>query len=99
MKVLEYCVNHNYLPTILETNYLIFKKIIDGIWEVPLKIVIGNKKNQSLMEHKKMVVVHTLREGNKMEELLAYKLILQVHQILTTISFMIFQLKTELLLA
>lgn len=39
-----YCLNHNLLPLIMETDSLIIKKILDGIWEVPWTVSVDNRE-------------------------------------------------------
>lgn len=73
LRGLEFCVAHNYLPINMEIDSLILKNKIDSIWEVPWKISIEIKRMWSLVEHNQVVVVHTLREGNKVVDLLANK--------------------------
>lgn len=41
-KGLQYYLSNQFIPVILETDSLIFSKILDGIWEVPLVHHHGN---------------------------------------------------------
>ena len=41
---LEYCISHNLLPVVLETDSLTLKKVLDGIWEVPWGLTMETKK-------------------------------------------------------
>ena len=64
-EVSNYCVQKGCLPLTVETDSLIAKKILDGVWEVPW-IVSKNVSNIKFSMHTGNVeVVHTFREGNK----------------------------------
>lgn len=70
-KGLEYYVSKGLLLVIMETDSLILKKILDGIWEVPQKIAIDIKRIEELVMQFQVQVVHTRREGNKMTNFFA----------------------------
>ncbi|KAH0664999.1 hypothetical protein KY285_026205 [Solanum tuberosum] len=61
---LQYCVNNNLMPLIMETNSLILKKIIDEIWEIPWSISVDIRCIKKMLKDKDVVVIHIFREGN-----------------------------------
>ncbi|KAH0685725.1 hypothetical protein KY290_017253 [Solanum tuberosum] len=61
---LEYCILHDLLPMILETDSLILKKILDGIWDVPWYNIMEVKRINSLKDGKEVEIEHTFREVN-----------------------------------
>lgn len=63
---LEFCVQHNLLPVILEIDSLSLKNILDGIWEIPWVIVMEIEGINMLMKDKEVIVEHILREGNQL---------------------------------
>jgi len=67
---LLYCLSHNLIPLIMETDSLIIKKILDGIWEVPWAISVDIREIREAMENKDVTVLHTFREGNKLADYL-----------------------------
>ncbi|XP_060211883.1 uncharacterized protein LOC132639457 [Lycium barbarum] len=40
---IQYCVDHQLLPLIVETDSLTMQKILDGIWEIPCSFIIFRK--------------------------------------------------------
>ncbi|KAH0635770.1 hypothetical protein KY289_035685 [Solanum tuberosum] len=58
---LEFCVQHNLLPVILEIESLSLKNILDGIWEIPWVIVMEIERIKILMKDKESIVEHILR--------------------------------------
>ena len=65
---IQYCVDHQLLPLIVETDSLTMQKILDGIWEVPWRISLVVKRIQRLREGKQIGVAHVLREGNSLAD-------------------------------
>lgn len=63
---LMYCVNHNMSPLNMETDSLIIKKVLEGIWEIPWAISVNIRDIERTMENKEVEVVYTYREGNKL---------------------------------
>ncbi|KAK4707129.1 hypothetical protein R3W88_033268 [Solanum pinnatisectum] len=68
---LTYCLNHHYIPLIMETDSLIIKKILDGIWEVPWNISGEIRALKRDLKFIDATVVHTYREGNKLADFLS----------------------------
>ncbi|XP_060210742.1 uncharacterized protein LOC132637707 [Lycium barbarum] len=60
----KYCIDHLFLPLIVETDSLTMRMILDGIWEVPWSISLVVKRIQHLREGRQIQVIHFLREGN-----------------------------------
>ncbi|XP_049352605.1 uncharacterized protein LOC125817063 [Solanum verrucosum] len=65
---LEFCVQHNLLPVILEIDSLSLKNILDGIWEIPWVIVMEIERINMLMKDKEVIVENILREGNQLTD-------------------------------
>ncbi|XP_049414633.1 uncharacterized protein LOC125877356 [Solanum stenotomum] len=68
---LKYCIENDLLPIIMETNSLIIKKVLDGIWDVPWAISVDIQCIKLWMEQAEVEVVHTFREGNRLADYLA----------------------------
>ncbi|XP_059310971.1 uncharacterized protein LOC132062414 [Lycium ferocissimum] len=71
---ITYCVLHDLLPVIVETDSLTMQKVLDGIWEVPRNIALPVRSIERWMKGKDVSVVHVFREGN----CVAWFLILQL---------------------
>ncbi|PHT86634.1 hypothetical protein T459_08740 [Capsicum annuum] len=41
---LEHCIQHHYVPLIMETDPLMIKNIVDGGWSIPWSIVVEIEK-------------------------------------------------------
>ncbi|KAH0764524.1 hypothetical protein KY285_000395 [Solanum tuberosum] len=68
---LIYCINHNIFPLILETDSLVTKKVLDGVWEVPWSISVEVRGIKSMVETYNVEIKHIFREGNKLADFLA----------------------------
>ncbi|KAK6793579.1 hypothetical protein RDI58_007032 [Solanum bulbocastanum] len=62
---LQYCVSHNLLPLIMETDSLILKKVIEEKWEIPWVISVDVRCIKNKLKNKDVVVNHIFREGNR----------------------------------
>lgn len=51
-------------PLIMETDSLVLKKVLDGIWEVPWSITTIVSAIQKLKRGQHVQIHHTFREGN-----------------------------------
>lgn len=69
-KGLQYCLDQQLTPVILETDSLILENILDGIWEVPWCISLLIKKIKWMMKNGNVEVKHVMREGNKVADFL-----------------------------
>ncbi|KAH0776352.1 hypothetical protein KY290_007763 [Solanum tuberosum] len=63
-EALQYCVNNNLMPVIMETYSLILKKIIDEIWEIPWSMSVDITCIKKMLKDEDVVVIHIFREGN-----------------------------------
>ena len=64
-EVSNYRIQKGCLPLTIETDSLITKKVLDGVWEVPW-IVSKNVSNIHFSMHTGNVeVIRTFKEGNK----------------------------------
>ncbi|KAK4737032.1 hypothetical protein R3W88_000729 [Solanum pinnatisectum] len=68
---LKYCLENGLLPLIMETDSLIVKKVLDGVWEVPWSISVDIQCIERWMVNVEVEVVHTFREGNSLADFLA----------------------------
>lgn len=68
---LEYCIQHQYLPVLLETDSLMLQKVLNGIWEIPWSILMEAKRINGLRINVDARVEHILREGNTLADYLA----------------------------
>lgn len=68
---LEFCINQNYLPLIMETDSLSVQKIIDGAWKLLWAIALEVGRINILMERVDVKVEHTFREANKLADFFA----------------------------
>ncbi|XP_070036593.1 uncharacterized protein [Nicotiana tomentosiformis] len=63
---LEYCVEHDLHPLILETDSLVMKKVIEGEWDPPWVIAQDVKKIIEMKENFNVVFQHVFREGRRL---------------------------------
>ncbi|KAH0642344.1 hypothetical protein KY290_033935 [Solanum tuberosum] len=68
---LQYCVSHNLLPLIMETESLILKKVIEEKWEIPWVISADVRCIKNKLKNKDMVVNQIFRAGNNVVDCLA----------------------------
>ncbi|XP_075082213.1 uncharacterized protein LOC142166789 [Nicotiana tabacum] len=68
---LSYCVQKQLHPLIIQTDSMLMKKIIDGIWEVPWNIGKEINKINQLKHNFNVIFEHVLREGNTLADYLA----------------------------
>lgn len=66
-EVPNYCVQKVCLPLTIETDSLITKKILDGVWEVPWIFSKNVCNIKFSMNTGNVEVVHTFKEGNKVD--------------------------------
>ncbi|KAH0771764.1 hypothetical protein KY290_015745 [Solanum tuberosum] len=57
-----YCLEHNFMPLVMETDSLIIKKVLDGIWEIPWSIAVEIRVVKRAMENSTTMIEHTYRE-------------------------------------
>lgn len=84
---LDYYIENNLLSLTFETDSLILKKILDGIWEVPSSISLEIMRIKHLMGDKSKKMEHIFREGNQLAQPITLCLILQVQLIFSLILF------------
>ncbi|WMV29056.1 hypothetical protein MTR67_022441 [Solanum verrucosum] len=58
------------MPLVRETDSLIIKKVLDGIWEIPWSIAVEIRVIKRAMENGTTMIEHTCREGNKLADFL-----------------------------
>lgn len=68
---LEYCVEHNLFPLILETDCLVVKHFFKKTWDVPWSIGMEIRRIQRLMKGLQVVLKRTFTEVNKVADFLA----------------------------
>ncbi|XP_019237121.1 PREDICTED: uncharacterized protein LOC109217336 [Nicotiana attenuata] len=68
---LEYCVEHDLHPLILETDSLVMKKVIEREWDPPWVIANDVKKIREMKGHFNVIFQHVLREGNTVADFIA----------------------------
>lgn len=68
---LQYCVSHNLLPLIMETESLILKKVIEEKWEIPWVISVDIRCIKNKLKNKDVVVNQIFRAGNSVANCLA----------------------------
>ncbi|KAH0655387.1 hypothetical protein KY285_030269 [Solanum tuberosum] len=66
-----YCLEHNLMPLVMDTDSLIIKKVLDGIWEIHWSIAVEIRVIKRAMENGTTMIEHTYREGNKLADFLA----------------------------
>ncbi|XP_009804158.2 uncharacterized protein [Nicotiana sylvestris] len=68
---LEYCVEHDLHPLILETNSLVMKKVIEGECD-PLWVIANDvKKIREMKGNFNVIFQHVFREGNSVADFIA----------------------------
>ncbi|XP_019256289.1 PREDICTED: uncharacterized protein LOC109234676 [Nicotiana attenuata] len=60
---LEYCVEYDLHPLILETDSLVMKKVIEGEWDTPWLITNDVKKIREMKGNFNVIFQHVFREG------------------------------------
>lgn len=68
---IEYCIEHDLVPLIIETDSLMAQKILCGIWEVTWSISLNVGYIKGLMMDIEVEVLHTYREGNSVADFFA----------------------------
>nr|XP_016446919.1 PREDICTED: 14.7 kDa ribonuclease H-like protein [Nicotiana tabacum] len=68
---LEYCVEQDLHPLILETDSLVLKKVIEGEWDPPWCLGAEVQKIKEIRNRFSMIFQHVFREGNTMADFLA----------------------------
>ncbi|XP_075092125.1 uncharacterized protein LOC142172415 [Nicotiana tabacum] len=68
---LEYSVEHDLHPLILETDSLVMKKAIEGEWDPPWVIAQGVKKTIEMKDNFNVIFQHVFREGNSLADFIA----------------------------
>ncbi|XP_070034166.1 uncharacterized protein [Nicotiana tomentosiformis] len=72
---LVYCVEHDLHPLILETNYLVLEKVIEGGWDPPWDIVPDVQTIQEMRDNFNVIFQHVFIEGNTLAYFIANILI------------------------
>lgn len=70
-KGIDYCVNQNLLPLIVETDSLTMKRIIEAERRVPWSISMEVKRVQEWRNKEDISFRHIMREGNQVTYFLA----------------------------
>ncbi|XP_019225001.1 PREDICTED: uncharacterized protein LOC109206620 [Nicotiana attenuata] len=68
---LEYCVEHNLHPLILETDSLVMKKVIEKEWDTPWTISQEVRRIKEIMDNFNVIIQHVFREGNVVADFIA----------------------------
>ncbi|XP_019241256.1 PREDICTED: uncharacterized protein LOC109221250 [Nicotiana attenuata] len=68
---LAFCVERQLHPLIMETDFLVLRKIIDGEWETPWCIGVEVRKIKEIKSTFNVLFQHVLREGNTVADFLA----------------------------
>ncbi|XP_059277510.1 uncharacterized protein LOC132031531 [Lycium ferocissimum] len=68
---IEYCVTHQFLPVIMETDSLALLNIIRQIWSIPWNIRMEIRRIQYWSNKGQVQFAHILREGNALADCLA----------------------------
>lgn len=68
---LEYYINNQYTPVIMEIDSLIMEKVLNGIWAVPWQISMEVKRFNQLRRKGSVEVEHTYRGGNMIADYFA----------------------------
>ncbi|XP_019246545.1 PREDICTED: uncharacterized protein LOC109226206 [Nicotiana attenuata] len=68
---LEYCMEHDLHPLILETDSLVMKKVIEGEWDPPWVIAPDVKRIKELKGNFNVIFQHVFREGNSVADFIA----------------------------
>ncbi|XP_075086276.1 uncharacterized protein LOC142168987 [Nicotiana tabacum] len=82
LEALRYITQMQFPPCIIETNYLLMKRVLDEVWEPPWSIANQMDEIKTLMSKGAFQIFHVLREGNKLADHLAYLTLDQQHIVL-----------------
>ncbi|XP_059292623.1 uncharacterized protein LOC132046097 [Lycium ferocissimum] len=63
---IEYCVTHQFLPVIMETDSLALLNIIRNIWSIPWNIRMEIRRIHYWSNKGQVQFAHILREGNEL---------------------------------
>ncbi|XP_060170520.1 uncharacterized protein LOC132601457 [Lycium barbarum] len=69
-KGVDYCISHQLVPLVVETDSLAMKMFISGTWEVPWSITLVVQEINRLMRGNMVIVEHIYREGNGLADIL-----------------------------
>lgn len=65
---LKYCVTCNYSRILLQTDSVLLKNVVEGIWSSPWNVVGHVDDIKALMESCEVRVSHIMNEGNKLAD-------------------------------
>ncbi|XP_070041101.1 uncharacterized protein [Nicotiana tomentosiformis] len=82
LEALRYITQMQFPPCIIETNYLLMKRVLDEVWEPPWSIANQMDEIKTLMSKGAFQIFHVLREGNKLADHLPYLTLDQQHIVL-----------------
>ncbi|XP_075084856.1 uncharacterized protein LOC142168095 [Nicotiana tabacum] len=68
---LEYCVEHDLHPLILETDSLVMKTVIEGEWDPPWVIAQNVKRIIEMKDNFNVIFQHMFKEGNSVADFIA----------------------------
>ncbi|XP_016470893.1 uncharacterized protein LOC107793125 [Nicotiana tabacum] len=71
LEALRICSAHNYMQVWLQTDSLLLKNIVEGLWKPPWCIVEQVEEIWQLLGRDNFKVSHIFREGNKLADHLA----------------------------
>ncbi|KAM3235236.1 hypothetical protein P3L10_015272 [Capsicum annuum] len=71
---LQYCIDHNLFPLILETDSLAVKQFVEGNWHTPWLIAMETRRIHPLMKGMQVLIKHTYREGNGVADFIANRI-------------------------
>ncbi|XP_060202710.1 uncharacterized protein LOC132631124 [Lycium barbarum] len=64
MKGLLYCVTQELHPLILETDSLLMKNVVDGVWEIPWCVITEMERIRKMKVEFNVIIQHVYIEGN-----------------------------------
>nr|XP_016466227.1 PREDICTED: uncharacterized protein LOC107788988 [Nicotiana tabacum] len=71
LEALKYCVQHGYTHFILQTDSMMLKNVVEGIWVVPWIIATQVEEIKDIMGKYNIRISHIMRESNKLADYLA----------------------------
>ncbi|XP_059315633.1 uncharacterized protein LOC132066321 [Lycium ferocissimum] len=70
MKGLLHCVTQELHPLILETDSLLIKNVVDGVWEIPWCVITEVERIRKMKAEFNVIIQHVYREGNTLADFL-----------------------------
>ncbi|XP_060200867.1 uncharacterized protein LOC132629156 [Lycium barbarum] len=67
---LKYCVEKEIQPLVVETDSLLLKNVVEGVWRIPWCIITEVERIQKMMGTFNVIMHHVYREGNSLADFL-----------------------------